>query len=212
MADHIKIVAEPREVVGKQVRALRREGWIPGVVYGQNEPTNVQMEWKALRRALREAGTSHLVDLQMDNGVRTVLVREIQQHATRGDIVHVDFMEVDTKTEITAEAAIVLVGKPHVDVPGTVIQTQQTVNISCLPDDLVAEIEVDISSITSAHDLVHVSNIVAPKGVTILDDGEILVARYEAERIATEGEDEEGMGIFSPEVEVISRAKDEDNF
>ncbi|MEZ4512641.1 MAG: 50S ribosomal protein L25 [Chloroflexota bacterium] len=211
MADHITIVAEPRDVVGKQVRALRRDGWVPGVVYGQNEPVNVQMEWKALRRALREAGTSHLVDLQVDGGVRTVLVREIQQHATRGDIVHVDFMEVDTKTEITAEADIVLVGHHKVNVPGAVIQTQQTVNISCLPDDLVAEIEVDISSIASVHDLVHVSNIVAPKGVTILDDDDILVARYEAERVAVEGEEEE-MGVYSPEVEVISRAKDEDNF
>lgn len=208
MADHITIVAEPRDVVGKQVRALRREGLVPGVVYGQNEPVNVQMEWKALRRALRDAGTSHLVDLHIGDGVRTVLVREIQQHATRGEVVHVDFMEVDAKSEITAEATLVLVGKAQVNVPGAVIQTQQTVNISCLPDDLVSEIEVDISSIRAPHDLVHVSDVVAPKGVTILDDGEILVARYEAERVGTQ--EEEDMGVYSPEVEVISRAKDDD--
>lgn len=209
MADHIVIVAEPRDVVGKQVRALRREGWVPGVVYGQNEPVNVQMQWKALRRALREAGTSHLVDLQINGGVRTVLVREIQQHATRGEVVHVDFMEVDAKSEITSEAELVLVGKARVTVPGVVIQAQQTVAISCLPDDLVSEIEVDISAIASIHDMIHVSDLVAPKGVTILEDGETLVARYEAERT---GDEDEGMGVYSPEVEVISRAKRDDDF
>lgn len=208
MADHITIVAEPREVVGKQVSAIRREGWVPGVVYGQSEPVNVKMEWKALRRALRAAGTSHLVDLEMNGGVRTVLVREIQQHATRGDVVHVDFMEVDAKSEITSEATLVFVGRATVDILGSVIQTQQTVNISCLPDNLISEIEVDISSITSVHDFIHVSDLKVPNGVTILDDDDILVARYEADRLAPAADEEEG--LYSPEVEVITRAKDDD--
>ena len=66
MADNISIVAEPREVVGKKVKALRREGLVPGVVYGQSDPVNVQMERKALRRALRIVGTSQLADLEID--------------------------------------------------------------------------------------------------------------------------------------------------
>ena len=141
MADNISIVAEPREVVGKKVKALRREGLVPGVVYGQSDPVNVQMERKALRRALRIVGTSQLADLAIDGSVRTVLVREIQQHLTRGDVLHVDFMEVDAKSEITSEAAIVLVGEANVNIPGSVIQVSQSVNISCLPNDLVSEID-----------------------------------------------------------------------
>jgi hypothetical protein len=77
-----------------------------------------------------------------------------------------------------------------------------------LPDDLISEIEVDISSIKSIHDFIHVSDLKVPQGVTILDDDDILVARYEADRLAPVAEEEEG--LYSPEVEVITRAKDDD--
>lgn len=210
MADNITIAAEPREVVGKQVKALRREGLVPGVIYGQSEPVNVQMERKALRRALRVVGTSQLADVELQGKVHTVLVREIQQHLTRGDVLHVDFMEVDAKSEITSEASIVLIGEANVNVPGSVIQVSQTVNISCLPDDLVSEIEVDISSIQSTSDLIYVSDITAPKGVTLTDDPETLVARFQAEGLET---DEEEEGYFAADsVEVIGRDEDEEDF
>lgn len=209
MADNISIVAEPREVVGKKVKALRREGLVPGVIYGQSDPVNVQMERKALRRALRIVGTSQLADVELNGKVHTVLVREIQQHLTRGDVMHVDFMEVDAKSEITSEAAIVLIGEANVDVPGSVIQVSQTVNISCLPEDLVSEIEVDISSIQSTSDLVYMSDVKAPKGVTITDDPETLIARFQAEGLAPEeGEEEEYFAADA--VEVIGREDEED--
>ncbi|MEM7112837.1 MAG: 50S ribosomal protein L25 [Chloroflexota bacterium] len=209
MADNISIVAEPREVVGKKVKALRREGLVPGVVYGQSDPVNVQMERKALRRALRIVGTSQLADLEVDGNVRRVLVREIQQHLTRGDVLHVDFMEVDAKSEITSEAAIVLIGEAKVDIPGSVIQVSQSVNISCLPDDLVSEIEVDISSIQSTSDLIYLSDVKAPEGVTLTDDPEMLIARFQTEALETE--EEEGDYFAADAVEVIGRdSEDED--
>lgn len=93
MSDRIVIEAEPREIIGKQTSQLRREGWIPGIIYGRKTQKSVQMEQKALRRALRVVGTAHLADLSVGGTTHTVLVREIQQHATRGDIIHVDFMD-----------------------------------------------------------------------------------------------------------------------
>ena len=170
MSERIVIEAEPREITGKQVGQLRRNGWIPGVIYGRKDPVAVQMEQKALRRALRTVGTTHLADVNVGGQLRTVLVREIQQHATRGDLVHIDFMEVDMKSKLRASAELVTVGMaaPEAEGLGAATLMLREVDIECLPDDLVAEIEVDLSTIKTADDTIYVKDITAPKGVEIL--------------------------------------------
>ena len=214
MSERIVIEAEPREITGKQVNQLRREGWIPGVIYGRKDPVAVQMEQKALRRALRTVGTTHLADVNVGGQLRTVLVREIQQHATRGDLVHIDFMEVDMKSKLRASAELVTVGTatPEAEGLGVASLLLREVDIECLPDDLVAEIEVDLSAIKTADDTIYVKDITAPKGVEILTDPEQVVARFEfaaAEEVEL-GEETEG---GADAVEVISRGKkDEEDF
>ena len=214
MSERIIIEAEPREITGKQVGQLRRDGWIPGVIYGRKEPVAVQMEQKALRRALRTVGTTHLADVKVGGQLRTVLVREIQQHATRGDLVHIDFMEVDMKSKLRASAELVTVGMAAPEAEGLGVATLmlREVDIECLPDDLVAEIEVDLSAIKTADDTIYVKDITAPKGVEILTDPEQVVARFEfaaAEEVEL-GEETEG---GADAVEVISRGKkDEEDF
>ena len=214
MSERIVIEAEPREIIGKQVNQLRREGWIPGVIYGRKDPVAVQMEQKALRRALRTVGTTHLADVQVGGQLRTVLVREIQQHATRGDLVHIDFMEVDMKSKLRASAELVTVGvaAPEAEGLGAATLMLREVDIECLPDDLVAEIEIDLSAIKTADDTIYVKDITAPKGVEILTDPEQVVARFEF-AAAEEGEfGDEGEG-GADAVEVISKGKkDEEDF
>lgn len=209
MSERTIIEAEPREVVGKQVGRLRREGWIPGVIYGTAGNLSVQMEQKALRRALRTVGTTHLADLSVGGKRRTVLVREIQQHPTRGDVVHVDFLEVDMKSKLRAEAELVTVGQALPEVQGLGVATLllREVEIECLPDDLVAEIEVDLSRIQTPDDTIYVGDIAAPPGVEILTDAEIVVARFEY-TTAEEAVEEEG--VSAEDVEVISRGKKEE--
>ncbi|MBX7251952.1 MAG: 50S ribosomal protein L25 [Candidatus Promineofilum sp.] len=211
MSERIVIEAEPREVTGKQVSQLRREGWIPGVIYGRKEPVSVQMEQKALRRALRTVGTTHLADVKVGGQVRTVLVREIQQHATRGDLVHVDFMEVDMKSKLRATAELVGAGMstPQAEGLGVTTMMLREVDIECLPEDLVAEIEVDLSAIKAADDVIHVRDLTAPKGVEILTDPDLVVARFEFAAAEEEGEgaaEAEG----EADVEVIARGKKEE--
>lgn len=211
MSERIVIEAEPREVTGKQVSQLRREGWIPGVIYGRKEPVSVQMEQKALRRALRTVGTTHLADVKVGDQVRTVLVREIQQHATRGDLVHVDFMEVDMKSKLRATAELVGAGMstPQAEGLGVTTMMLREVDIECLPEDLVAEIEVDLSAIKAADDVIHVRDLTAPKGVEILTDPDLVVARFEFAAAEEEGEgaaEAEG----EADVEVIARGKKEE--
>lgn len=210
MSERIVIEAEPREVIGKQSSQLRREGWIPGVVYGRKTLKSVQMEQKALRRALRKVGTTHLAELTVDGKTHTVLVREIQQHPTRGDIVHVDFMEVDMKAKLRATAELVGVGTaaPEADGLGVATQMLREVEIECLPDDLVAQIEFDLTAIATADDLIHVKDLVAPKGVEILTDPDVIVARFEY--AATEEEELGEEEASAEDVEVISRGKKEE--
>ncbi|MCA9866779.1 MAG: 50S ribosomal protein L25 [Anaerolineales bacterium] len=214
MSERIVIEAEPREIIGKQTSRLRREGWIPGVIYGRETPKTVQMEQRALRRALRVVGTAHLADLSVGGATHTVLVREIQQHATRGDIIHVDFMEVDMKSKLRASAAIVGTGEapPEADGLGVATILLREVEIECLPEDLVAEIEFDLGLIATPEDVVYVRDLVAPKGVEILADPDTVVASFEYTTIE-ETEEEEGFieGEESAEdVEVISRGKKEE--
>jgi large subunit ribosomal protein L25 len=213
--ERLVITAEPRTVVGKKVKQLRREGIIPAVIYGQQESVKIQLENLSLRRLLRHAGSTHLVDISLGQSQRTVLVREIQSHATRGDLLHVDFIEVDMKVVIKAEAELVAVGKsaPAIEGLGVVALVLRSVEIESLPDALVSEIEVNLAQIKTPDDVIYVGDLIAPEGVEILTDPETPVARFEYAQLA-EGE-EEDEALFAPAadaVEVVSKGKGEDNF
>jgi large subunit ribosomal protein L25 len=213
MSDRISITAEPRAVVGKKVKRLRRDGWIPAVIYGrQRKPVHIKLENNSLRRVLRQVGTTQLVDIQVKGKKRTVLAREIQQHVTRGDLVHVDFMEVDMKVTVTSEASLVLTGtsQPEADGLGSVVLPLQAVTIECLPDDLVSEIDVDAGLIETPDVVLHVSNLIAPKGVTILSDPELVVARFEYVQAVEEEEEEELLEATPEDVEIIGDKGEEE--
>ncbi|MFQ5397963.1 MAG: 50S ribosomal protein L25 [Anaerolineae bacterium] len=214
MSDRENVVAEMRAVTGKKVKQLRRLGWVPGVLYGRSEPIHVQMKDTPLRRALRVAGTTQLIDLELEGEKHTVLVREIQQHVTRGEVVHVDFLEVDMKATIRSEAELVAVGQaqPAIDGLGISTLSLRSVDIECLPDALVSEIEVDLSLIQKPSDVIHVGQLAVPEGVTILTEPETVVARFEMERVVEEEEveEEETFAPAADAVEVISKGKKEE--
>lgn len=212
MSEKFTIAAEPRSVIGKQVKQLRQVGIIPAVIYGQREPVTIQLDNKSLRRLLRQASTTHLIDIELQDGARTVLAREIQQHPTRGDLIHVDFFEVNMAESITSEAQLVLVGEMEEDLEGlgTIVLLTHAVAIECLPGDLVSEIEVEMAGIAGADDVIYVSDLRLPKGVKILDDPETAVAHFEFTP-TEEAEEEEQADMTSVEsVEVVEKGKQED--
>jgi large subunit ribosomal protein L25 len=210
--DRLAIDAEQRAVVGKKVKTLRRIGMIPAVIYGINDPITIQLENKILRRVLRRAGTTNLINISFEGQTRTVLAREIQQHLTRGDLIHVDFQEVDLKVKITAEASLVLVNSSKMmeDGIGSDVLTLTSVDIEALPDDLIAEIEVDASLILSADEAIYVSDLVVPDGVTILADPETAVARFQYAQLEVEEEEEEEFEATADDVEIIDKGKEEE--
>lgn len=217
MSDKFFLEAEPRTVVGKKVKQLRRDGWIPAIIYGQQEPVSIQLENGPLRRVLRAAGTSDLLEINLGSEQRTVLVRDIQQHATRGDLIHVDFLEVNMKQSVTTTADLVIINKskPQEDNAGTPILELRSVDIEALPDKLVSEIEVDLSLIKDLNDQILVEQLTIPEGVTILTDPETLVVRIQP-ILEVEEDEEEEEEFYIPSadsVEVIGKGKqDEDDF
>lgn len=218
MSNKLSLVAEQRAVVGKQVKQLRRKGWIPAVIYGQQEPVSIQLENGPLRRVLRAAGPSDLLEVAIGNEQRTVLVREIQQHATRGDLLHVDFLEVNMRQIVTATADLVLINKsgPEQRNTGAPVQELRSVDIEALPDDLVSEIEVDLSLIRRTSDHITVAQLAVPKGVTVLNEPDVLVVRIQSVRGTEDVEEEDLDDTYAPSadsVEVIGKGKqDADDF
>ncbi|MCB8983125.1 MAG: 50S ribosomal protein L25 [Ardenticatenaceae bacterium] len=210
--------AEPRVIVGKKVKQLRRDGWTPAVIYSsKQEPLNIQLETRPLYRTLRKASTTHLIDVNVSGKKHTVLAREIQQHVTRGDLVHVDFLEVDMKANISAEVELVGIGEapPETDGMGVVTLVTRSVTIECLPEDLISQIEVDLTKIQTPDDVITVADLVAPQGVTILAEPETIVASFTYERAALEEEEEEEEELYAPmadSVEVIGKGKKEEEF
>ena len=215
MSDRVTIAAEPRMVTGKKVKQIRRQGFVPGVIYGQSEPVNIQMEEIQLNRALRITGMTQLATVDVEGKEYTVLAREIQQHVTRRNVLHIDFMEVDMKATIRSEAELVLVGEaPALELEeGMIAQAMFSVDIECLPDALISTIEVDVSGILTPGDRVQIADLIVPEGVTLLADEDSTVARFQTIRVIEEEEEEEeleGIEVDAEGVEVIGREEEED--
>ncbi len=216
MSDNIVIEAEPRTLIGKKVAQLRREGWVPATVYGKGETISVQIERKALRRALRVVGTTQMAQLEVEGKQRPVLVRDIQQHLTRGDVLHVDFLVIDMTSTFKVEAELVPIGEsaPGAEGLGVGVLALRSVEIEALADALISEIEVDLSLITDPDVVITIADLVVPKGVTILADPDTAVARFEYVSLPDEEEEDEledEFGVVAEDVEVIGKGKQDED-
>ena len=214
MSDRLNIVAENRKVTRKSAKRLRRDGWIPAVIYGQEANKSIKVENLPLRRVLRNAGTTNLIEISVGKDQHTVLAKDVQVHPTRGSLIHVDFYEVNMLETIVVEAALMTTGiaAPEADGLGSASLVLYVVEIECLPDNLISEIEVDLGQIFSPDDMILVKDLPASEGVTVLTDPDSVVARFEFIKEEEEEIEEEEL-IFAPtadEVEVIGRGKEDE--
>ncbi len=209
MAEEIKIVAEPRTVVGKKVKQLRRVGLIPCVIYGLNDPINVQIAERVLYRTLRTAGATNVISIQIGDKTHMVLAREIQSHLTRRDLIHVDFLEVDMDVVVTAMVELIVINseqsKPIADGLGLLVQDLREVEIEAKPADLLDSISVDASLIQKTNDVIHVSDLEVPARITIVSDPELAIVRFDEFR----EEEEEDKGIEELELDEEEEAAGE---
>ena len=214
--EQIELIAENRSIVGKRVRGLRREGIIPAILYGpKTEVIPIQCDERELQRVLAEAGGTNLISLKIDDAgkPRMTLAREVQRDVITNELHHVDFYQVVMTETVKTEVNIILTGEPPIvqQKEFMMLQGTDSVEVECLPGDLIHSIEVDISSLVEVDDAIYVKDLQVPGNVTILTEGDELVAKVQRLRVAEEEEEvEEEMVEMAPEeVEVIAKGKEE---
>jgi large subunit ribosomal protein L25 len=193
--DRVKLVVQNRAVLGSaESRRLRRQGLIPGVLYGREQPIAIAVPERDLRAALTGDGGTHAVlDVVVGEGrEHSSVLKEFQQHPVRGTITHVDLQEVRLDQPIHATVGVTLVGEPvGVREGGVLTQVTSSVNVEALPLEIPEHIEVDVSEV-GVGESVRLSHATVPAGVTLLDDLEETVLASVALPRAEEPEPLEG--------------------
>jgi large subunit ribosomal protein L25 len=210
----LELKAEVRQITGKQVAQLRRQGYVPAVIYGNNlENDLIQIEAKALRKVLAQAGTHQLIALQVGNKrPRMTLARELQIDSIKRSYMHVDFYAVNMEEKVTAQVPVVFEGVSLAvkDLDGILVHGMTEVEIECLPGDLIAAIEVNIEGLVELGDMITVADLKVPSSITVLSDPESMVAKVEAPRIEEEAVEEEAPASAEPEVLTAKEKADEE--
>jgi large subunit ribosomal protein L25 len=186
--DKIELVAHKRDLLGKKVRFLRREGITPVNLYGHGlESTSLQIETPALKKALAQAGRTSLVHLKVGSAKRPhiAIVRGIQRDPVKGELLHVDFYQVRMDEKLKIAVPLVLMGKaPAVkDLGGILVQEMGSIEVECLPANMPHSIEADISGLVQLDQAVHVKDLHVGDGVTILADPGKVVAKIARLRV-----------------------------
>jgi large subunit ribosomal protein L25 len=162
----------------RSARRLRREGLVPGVLYGgDGEPQHFAVDGRILRNTLAHSGA--ILEVSVDGGGSTpVLVKDLQRHPVRGEAIHVDLLRVDMNETIHTTVSLELTGgddAPGVTEGGVLSQETRELNIEALPGDIPDTIEYDVSGM-QINETLTVGQITPPSGVTLLDDPESVVA------------------------------------
>lgn len=194
MANELILRAEPRTVLGKKVRRLRREGLVPGVVYGPvvRETVAVSVSRREFDRFFRDNGHSTVFTLEWDGGRQPVLIREVQSDPVTRNALHIDFFAPNMRQVLRQFVPLVL-HNPNADAEG-VLQTILTeIEVEALPANLPHQLDADISGLVAVGDNLHVSDITLPENVRIVTDSEELVASLVPEAVEEEPEEEEAV-------------------
>jgi large subunit ribosomal protein L25 len=161
----------------RSARRLRREGQVPGVIYGGGEaPQHFAVDARTLRNTLAHAG--QVIEVSVGGASTNVLIKDVQRHPVRGEAVHVDLLRVRMDVAIHATVAIDFTGAedgPGVNEGGIFNQELREVNIEALPGDIPDTITHDVSGL-AMNETITLAVLTAPSGVTLLDDPETVIA------------------------------------
>ncbi len=210
--EKIVINAVKRTVIGKQVGVLRRDGKLPGVIYGHKiEPIAITMDAKESTRTLNTSTSSSIIVINLEGVEYSTLVREKQKNYLRNSFIHVDFQAVSQTEEIRADVSIEFINvSPAVkDYSAVIVEGMTVIGVEALPKDLPERFIVDLSQLKEIGDAVYVKDLSVPENVHLLSSEEemiVMAASPAAEEIETV-EVEEGT---EGEPEVIEKGKKEE--
>ena len=207
--DRIELEVTNREVLGKKVKHLRRQGITPVHVFGHSiQSLALQCDTDKVERLLAQAGRTGLINLKLneEKEPRTVVIREFDRDWRKGQLLHVDFYQVKMAEEIKLEVPVVLVGEaPALKSKDNMLEHElDTLTIECLPANIPDGIEVDISSLTEPEQAIRVEDIDIDKDITVLNDPELVVVKIGWRRV--EKVEEELVGMAEEAVEAPEEA------
>src|SRR3954467_3604031 len=202
------LAAEHRELTGKKVARLRHAGRLPAVVYGHGiDSSSVSIDAHDFEQLRRHSGPNALVDLSIDGKkAQPVLVSAIQVHPVNRRTIHVDLFLVRMTEELTVDVPLIATGESEAVSThgGTLLHPIESVRVRALPDHLPQSIEYSIESLVDFDTVIKAADLTIPGDVTLLTDGEDIVAkvlpsRLQAEEAALEAEEAEAAGAEAPE-------------
>ena len=206
--EQVVIKASRRNVIGKQVRALRREGKIPAVIYGRYiEPLSIELDLRDITNSLHGLAPSAIVKVDVEGVEHQALVREKQRDNIKGTLTHIDFLAVSMEDILRAHVSVELFGlSPAIkDFNGILVTGTNELEVECLPRDLPERIRVDVSVLKKIGEAIYVRDIQLSEAIRILNDPDTMVALVtgqEAEEVVEEA--------AAVEPEVIEKGKKEE--
>jgi len=215
--EKVVLNATKRDVVGKQVKALRREGKLPAVIYGRHtESVNINLDAHSASLTLGRLTPSSLVTINVDGTEYPSLVREKQRDYIKNRLLHVDFLAVSMTELLRTNVNVHFVGvSPAVkDFNAVLVKNLEELEVECLPTDLPESIEVDISAMTKPGEGIRVRDVQISDKIRILNDSDTMVAvatfaKVEEEAAAVPGAEAVTPTGAEPELSV-DRGKKED--
>lgn len=186
MSDILEIAAEKRERAGKGIaRALRREGQVPAVIYGDSkDPETIAVSRKELTKLFNTGRlTSTLMEIELDGKKQRVIARDVQLHPVRDDILHADFLRLGKGSKIAVEVSVTFLNEetcPGLKQGGVLNVVRYTVELNCPADNIPETIELDLAE-AEMNDSLHISQVSLPEGVEpVISDRDFTIATIAA--------------------------------
>jgi large subunit ribosomal protein L25 len=210
----IELNAKQRTIVGKRVDQLRRNGLIPAVMYGAGvDSVSLELEEHETSQALIDVGGSTLIDLKVGNETHKVLLREIQRHVIRRNILHIDFLKVAMDVAIRAVVPVELIGTaPAVrELGGVLVAGLDEIEVEALPGDLPERINVDLSVLVDFDSSITVGDLALGDGVTLITEPDEAIANVVYQSMEEIVEEEEEVEVLEEleEPELVERERGE---
>ena len=202
------IIAEKRDIFGKKTRNLRRQGFLPAVVYGGGKSAlPITVKESEFLKLWKSAGESTVVELDIGKEKKNVLIHDVDIDPIKDNPIHVDFYAVDMTKKIHVDVALEFIGESDaVKAGGILVKVLHALKVEALPNDLPHSISIDISQLKNAGDSIIVDAVKIPKGVKVLDNSKETIAMVEAPRAEEEAKAEEAAEAPSLEsIEVVGK-------
>jgi large subunit ribosomal protein L25 len=173
--------AQRRTILGKKVARLRRDGQVPGIVYGPvvDDTVPVSVDRREFVKFYQAHGHSTLFDLRWDGGEQAVFIREVQQDPLRREPLHVDFFAPNLRMPVRSLVPLVF-HNPVTTSAGVLTEVRTEVEVEALPEEIPAQIDVDVAHLELPGDLIRVEDLKLPQNVTAVTDGNEVVVQIEA--------------------------------